>query len=158
MKYSCFLLVFVGPLLMIGCESENSTDPDEKKRFDIELNDNIYYDEEIFDGQKLGIYNDWVAYNISGGFAGDGYSLDFDQLTIQTIGIFKFYRNDSLLNYGKIEIITEDEIGLLIEFVLDSITGTMLFEDMEKYLYLNNDSLHLYGPCCDRYNYHFTEK
>ena len=116
---------------------------------------NHYYNVEIFDSDLKNLYKTWRLTGISGGFSGDGYQEDFDELKIDSIGIFKVYRNDSLFIYGKITIDEYDNRPLLI-FVPDTITGNIRFSDMKKHVNFYGNLLYLNAPCCDRYNYHFT--
>ena len=117
---------------------------------------NHYYEEEIFSDKYLDIYNNWMLTDITGGFSGEGYEADFDYMTIDSIGIFRIYRNDSLFIYGKITIEDQNDDQLLATFDADTLTGDILFDDMQKYVLIDSNSLILYAPCCDRYNYHFT--
>ena len=71
---------------------------------------------------------------IIGGYSGTGYTADFDQLVIEGFGIFKFYRNDSLLVYGKIEIKEQHDSILRISLVQGSSFCNMKFYDMDKYV------------------------
>ena len=117
-----------------------------------------YYQDEIFDGKYLDIYNDWILKNISGGFSGNGYDADFDRMKIDSIGIFRIYRNDSLFIYGKITIVDQSDEELVITFDADTISGGICFFDMYKYIKIVDSALDLNAPCCDRYNYHFTDR
>jgi hypothetical protein len=158
MKTTTHFLYLLCIMIAFSCEKDSSTIPGnhDKQGFDNAINKHQYYNEEIFPGEYIGIYDRWRLDGIGGGFTGGGYSPDFEQLVIEEIGIFKFYRNDSLLAYGKIEIKEQNENGLKVSFLLDSSLSKMDFFDMEKYVYLNDSLLVLYAPCCDRFNYYFT--
>ena len=117
-----------------------------------------YYDEEIFDSEYLDIYNSWELTEITGGLSGAGYEPDFDILEIDSFGIFRVYRNDSLFIYGKITVEEQTLDHLLVSSDADTISGGILFEDMEKYMQLDSDTLILEAPCCDRYTYLFTSE
>jgi photosystem II stability/assembly factor-like uncharacterized protein len=119
------------------------------------LSQNHYYSNEIFPQKYLDIYNRWVLTGISGGFTGQGYKPDFDYMEIEKYGIYKLYRNDSLLHYGKIKIENESSDRLLISFIRDTSIGNISFYDMIKYVTVSDSSLGLGAPCCDRYNYSF---
>lgn len=151
-----FLLI---PLAITTCETNDfpCCDNIEDKAFDISIDPNKYYDEEIFPSAYLSVYDTWHLDNISGGFSGGGYARDFDQLVIQKYGIFKIFRNDSLLLYGRIDIDRQDDNGLLINLTADSVLGNVAFSDMTKYVFLSDSALTLYAPCCDRFNYHFVK-
>jgi photosystem II stability/assembly factor-like uncharacterized protein len=121
------------------------------------ISKNHFYSNEIFDDKYLDLYNTWVLTDISGGFIGSGYEVDYDYLIIDSIGIFKIFSNDSLQIFGKISILnqTEDELLISLESVYN--TNQVSFSDMTKYVMLSDDSLILMAPCCDRFDYHFTK-
>ncbi|MBL4715990.1 MAG: T9SS type A sorting domain-containing protein [Bacteroidia bacterium] len=121
------------------------------------LTQNHYYSNEIISDDYLDIYNKWNLTDISGGISGGGYEPDLDDMEIMKYGIYKLYRNDSLLHFGKIEIEEEDSNSLLINFVKDTGIGNIMFYDMIKYVYVNDSTLTLNSPCCDRFNYHFKK-
>jgi photosystem II stability/assembly factor-like uncharacterized protein len=157
MKSTAHFIIILCIIIVSGCEKDPSSIPDnqDKQGFDIVIDENKYYEKEIFSEEYLRIYDKWRLEEISGGYAGNGYTPDFDELVVEPIGIFKFFRNDSLLNYGKIEIEGWDDYGMQVSFLLDSSSGNMGFYDMEKHVYLRDSALVLYAPCCDRFNYHF---
>lgn len=116
-----------------------------------------YYDFEILDEPNLFIYDKWELFNISGGFAGNGHDLNFDILEFREYGKYGFFRNDSLLEYGKITLAlqTANDLRLKIRFDKDE-NSESFFNDAIKYVeFIGADTLHLIAPCCDRYNYHF---
>ena len=154
MQKSLFItIIFILAGLVTACEKETINVPGE---FD-ELPPNKYFDDEIFSGYDSTIYGTWKIYSISGGFHGGGYEVNFDYLIIKKIGIYGFLRNDSLLEYGRIVPVAQFPVQprLLVNFEQDEYSDSFL-GDHEKYVdFSGNDTLHLYSPCCDRYNYHF---
>ncbi|MGW8316305.1 MAG: T9SS type A sorting domain-containing protein [Bacteroidales bacterium] len=120
------------------------------------LSKNHYYSEEILQSKYLPIYNSWILTRISGGIGGNGYEADFDRLKIDSIGIFKIFRNDSLFIYGKLNVLEQNDEQLFLEFVADTVTGDILFWDMKKYVQVSDHALDLYAPCCDRFGYGFV--
>jgi hypothetical protein len=115
-----------------------------------------YYHAEIFrDGYK-DVYGDWVLKAISGGTTIDGFIPDFERIVIQKIGIYKMFRNDSLLSYGKINIMEDDKHALKISFKPDRGLKNISFYGTEKYLYLREGHLNLFASCCNQHNYHFA--
>jgi len=152
--FTQYLSLFIMTIILFySCEEKK---PDNNTQgFDIDIDENKYYDEEIFTSHYLSIYDKWRLTAITGGLWGIGYTPDFEFLVVQEIGIFKIYRNDSLLVYGSIEIQRTDEYGLLIFFRQDSILGEVAFFDMQKYLDIKDSAMILGAPCCDRFNYHF---
>ena len=150
----CLLLFF-----LLSCKKNLTGQPDDSsnKGFDININSNIYYQTELFSDKYMDLYNEWMIEGCSGGYSGMGYLYNFDRMVIEEIGIFKFYRNDTLLTYGKITIIEQNDSLLFIDLQQDSIFYHMEFFDMEKYVDIENDHLNLNAPCCDRFNYHFIK-
>jgi hypothetical protein len=121
------------------------------------LGQTTYFEEEVFAPSDIKIYGLWQVFDISSGIHGGGYEVNFDYLEIKEFGIYGFVRNETLLEYGKIgpALQTAYEIGLKVDFEMD-VTSNSFFEDREKYVeFSGKDTLHLYSPCCDRYNYHF---
>jgi photosystem II stability/assembly factor-like uncharacterized protein len=146
-------------LIAFGCDKDNATDnlnPDVQGN-DTVLDRNLYYSQEIFQDKYLGIYDKWRLDETSGGYAGGGYDADFDQLVIESFGIFKFFRHDSLLVYGRIEVKEQNDSILRIVFIKGSAFCRMKFFDMDKYVNFHDNSMLLVAPCCDRYNYCFTK-
>lgn len=145
---------------LLSCENEN----DIKFHLD-SINSRKYYSQEIIPDDYQKIYGKWKLKEISGGFSGTGYEPDYDYLEIKSVGIYGFIRNDSLFEYGKIELDTFDEISpdylqlsyLQVRLIPDYYVGPYSYMDTpEKYIDLiGNDSLVLISPCCDRYNYHY---
>ena len=150
MKIRGTILVAIIMTLISGCKNE-----------EIMLNalnsfqETKYYSSEIMPESYNNAYGTWKVENTSGGFSGVGYKKDFDYLLLKKNGIFGVLRNDSLIAYGKM-IVSQDKVGLLCKFDSEKSANIELCYDSEKYIQLiNNDSLVLYAPCCDRYNIHF---
>lgn len=152
--FCLFVILFVA-----GCEKDKAPDPQDQdgQGFDIVLDKDLYYSQEIFQDAYLGIYDNWRLDGIIGGYSGIGYEADFDHLVIEGFGIFKFYRNDSLLIYGKIVIKEQNDSILRISFVQGSAFCNMNFFDMDKYVWFRDSSMILRAPCCDRFSYCFTK-
>lgn len=117
-----------------------------------------YYPNDILNASHSGIYGKWKVYATSGGFAGNGYTADFEYLVLKPNGIFGVLRHDSLMAFGKISINTQTGTELYVDFEADARsynTQINLLQDPEKYIERQGtDSLHLNAPCCDRYDTH----
>ena len=151
------LKIILGLILFIlpGCEKDmgikSYLDPIESDKF---------YSEEIVPRDYQPIYGKWRLSRISGGISGAGYENNFDYLHIKSVGIYGLIRNDSLLEYGKIELDTFDtnytdllQIKLIPYYYIGQ--GPHMYPP-EKYIDLmGNDTMNLNSPCCDMYNYHF---
>ena len=146
------LIIVIFCYLLSGCEKA-----DDKIKFlldDFQIDK--YYTDEIFDDQYLDIYGKWELNSISGGFFGIGYKPNFNFLEIKEFGIYGFIRNDTLLEFGKIQIDEQTTQRLKIIFLPDNAIDNIFFYDSEKYIEIAEmDTLNLNSPCCDRYNYHF---
>ena len=150
-KYIFILLILAG--IFIACDEETIEIPQVLD----EVKSTQYFDTEIFSEQDLKIYGTWKIFDISGGFHGNGYAINFDYLVIKRIGIYGFVKNESLLEYGKIVPAqwNPNDLRLKVDFEKDEQSDSF-FTDTEKYVeYTGNDTLHLSSPCCDRFNYHF---
>ncbi len=127
------------------------------------IDSNKYYSSEIIPTDYLNIYGKWRLFQVSGGFSGTGHEPDYDYLEIKSFGIYGLIKNDTLFEYGKIELANFDtktegylQIKLIPEF-LDGKNPRM--SPSEKYVELvGSDSLNLLSPCCDWYNYHYKKK
>ena len=103
-------------------------------------------------------YGNWQLYKVSGGFTGKGHDLNFDYMELEKENNYRFIKNDTILEFGKVLITNDDEKELLINFVPDK-KSEVFMGDSEKYMVLEgSDTLNLNSPCCDRYNYHFIKE
>jgi hypothetical protein len=141
----------------IGCDKDNMN---VNLHLD-SINSEKYYTSEILLPDYQAIYGKWKLVGVSGGFSGTGYEPDFDYLEIKSIGIYGLVRNDSLFEYGKLELYTFDNQNtdmLQVKFTPEFYKASNPYMvPSEKYIELKNDSLNLNAPCCDMYNYHFTK-
>ncbi len=150
-KSITFILLIVS---LMSCDSEGRISNLDSVKSD------KYYSKEIIPTDFLMVYGKWELFDISGGFSGAGYDIDYDYLEIKRVGIYGLIRNNQLFEYGKIELHKFDDITtdfLQIRLVPDPAMGKNpnMFPP-EKYLELRgNDTLNLYSPCCDLYNYHY---
>lgn len=122
------------------------------------LADDTYYTNDILNAPHTGIYGKWKVFGTSGGFAGTGYTADFEYLVLKANGIFGLLRNDSLMAFGKISINNQTPSELYVDFETDAQshnTAIHILQDPEAYIERQGtDSLHLNAPCCDRFNTH----
>jgi len=148
---------FIGILFLglLGCEKESNV------RFHLDsIDSHKYYSNEIIPTDYQKIYGKWRLYKVSGGFHGTGHEPDYDYLEIKNFGIYGLVRNDTLFEYGKIELDTFDNNTndfLQVRFIPDYYNGLNPYMyPPEKYIDLKGtDSLDLISPCCDMYNYHY---
>jgi hypothetical protein len=136
-------------LLNSACHSDG-------RGFFYHINTDLYYNAEIFKDSYKDVYGEWVLKAISGGATTDGFSPDFERIIIQKIGIFKMFRNDSLLAYGRINIQEDNDHSLKISFMPDRGLKNIPFYGTDKLLYLREDHLNLFASCCNQHNYHFV--
>ncbi len=160
MRNAFILPVLVIPFILNGCDAVDMAPA--KSWLDSAAFEK-YYSEEIIPFDFRGIYGTWQLYGISGGFSGMGYEINFDYLVLKPIGIYGLVRNDSLFEYGSIQIIPplDNSTGMLaIKFLPDYYSDLNPYYDPNgKYVTLKGrDSLNLISPCCDNYNWHFIRK
>ncbi|MCK9291235.1 MAG: hypothetical protein WCR58_06660 [Bacteroidales bacterium] len=155
MKTFSKLMIWLLLLGFLSCKKESNVS------FHLDaINSDKYYSTEIIPTAYQKIYGKWRLYNVSGGIHGTGYDPDFDFLEIKSIGIYGLIRNDSLFEYGKIELHTFDNNTkdfLQLRLISDYYIGLNPYMQFpEKYIYLKGtDSLDLIAPCCDMYDYHY---
>ena len=150
MKHLKLLLMITVLVIFASCDKNKSTSSL------TELGQTNYYKSEIFSEDYSEIYGKWELSSTSGGISGAGCGLSFDYLEIRQYGIYGFIKDDALVEFGKITIDLSDTsgMGLKINFEKDENSGEILY-DKEKHVILDANTLNLYSPCCDRYNYHF---
>ena len=97
---SVSLILLVG---LLSCETE------ENIKFHLNsIDSSTYYSDEIIPDDYKMIYGKWKLYDVSGGLSGGGHDPNYDYLEIKSIGIFGIIKGDSLLEYGKIELLDDD--------------------------------------------------
>ncbi len=128
-------IVIFGALLFIGllsCEKETNNDP------------------------LLDIYGIWELYGVSGGANGGEHELPFDFLEIESDGIYRFIRNDSIIEFGRLKIDEQTNETLLITFEPDANSETFMHDPVKEVILFEKNTLNLDAPCCDGFNYHFN--
>lgn len=154
-----YIILLLMILLFVGCK----TDEIALKALDA-IPETKYYSSDIIPEQQSNIYGVWKVVRTSGGFAGNGYTKDFDYLILKKNGIFGIVRNDSLLTSGKLTLLPDLTMspvnkGIHCKIESEKTVRIELCGDSEKYIRLvNKDSLDLIAPCCDRYNTHLIRK
>ena len=149
-KFSWFFCL----VLVIACSKT-----DFLPRFDAIPADN-YFDADILSDHSE-IYGKWEVIGTSGGFAGTGYPIDFDELHIKPNAIFGIVRNDSLLTTGKIDLVDNQSVDLAINFVPEDDPNELMIQlmyDTEKFVIFQSDSMSLNSFCCDRFDTHLLRK
>ena len=111
-------------LLIISCQKDTTAIVEKGLPKDIDIPEKIYYESEIFSDEFLSIYNKWHLTSYPDPYSN---SFGFQHLLIQPIGIYKIFRNDSLLAYGKIEIM--DSSNAWLNFIPDSVLKENPFPD-----------------------------
>ena len=88
---------------LVACEKESPV-----STYLNTIETHTYYSAEIIPAQYQLMYGKWHLDKISGGIMGSGYQPDYEYLEIKSFGIYGLVRNDSLIEYGKIELNTFD--------------------------------------------------
>ncbi len=116
--------------------------------------ENRYYFSEIFEEDYTDIYGEWELKSVSGGIHGGGHELNFETLEISKIGQYRFIKDGTTIEQGK--IIIEEQNSERLRISLEADPGSEVFMyDSEKFVSLTGtDTLDLNAPCCDRFNYH----
>jgi hypothetical protein len=147
MKTGIGIIVLI--LLIQGCNYDS-------RGFFYHVKNDHYYNTEIFNNSYKEVYGEWILKAVSGELATQGYSPEFERIVIEKIGMFKVFRNDSLLGFGRINVIEEvAEQALKISFSPDRGLTTISFYGTDKFLSLRDNHLNLFASCCQQFNYHF---
>lgn len=158
MKTTKLFIITLISVFALGCKTEEMS----LKPLD-EIPTTKYYSSDILPSQSQLIYGVWKVSSTSGGFSGKGYTKDFDYLLLKRNGIFGIMRNDSLIGYGKLTLLSDMTMSpvykLFCKFDFDKNAAIELYNDSEKYFQLvGKDTLNLIAPCCDRYNIHLIRQ
>ncbi|MEN0003898.1 MAG: hypothetical protein AAF798_07130 [Bacteroidota bacterium] len=148
------LILFISALFLatafLACEKDD-TSPSFPDEFDAIPTDR-YSSTDPFAG--VDVYGTWEVASTFGGFAGQGYSPNFDLLLLKANGIFGLVRNDSLIANGELRRApnewAEDRVLFLAEEQPDEFIE-LLF-DNEKELLVAPDTIHFRSFCCDRFD------
>jgi hypothetical protein len=151
MKRYIYLL---GLIILISCEKDSNNIPDTK-----------YYYQEIMYNDNLKIYGQWIflyTYD-DAGIAGGPGKIDptYDYLEMKKYGIYGMIKDNEVIESGKIEIIKQDSLQLIIK--LDSIKNdsNVFAHNIWSINFQNDDSLILYDAsigCGTYYNVYKREK
>jgi hypothetical protein len=95
----------------------------------------------------------WKLASISGGFSGNGYPANFTHLTLHSDKKYEVRQNGTVISSGTFRLENQDD-KTVIKFRGDNLT----FEHGEKFVVMNNSTLSLNEPCCDRYAYFFQQQ
>lgn len=150
-----FLLLFV---LVVAC-SDESVIPESYLGA---ISSEAYHESEILPDDFQDLYGIWRHTKISGGFAGVEREAPYDYLELKPFGVYGIVRNDSLIEYGKVELFTFDQgdTGMLqVKFTAEFLTDEYSFmSPPEKFIRLTeNRNLDIYSPCCDQFNSHYEK-
>lgn len=154
-SYFSILSLSVGLLSFFGCTNDQ-IEPASQAQFS-SIPENQYYEKDIFLGNATMLYGKWKVIGTSGGFHGGGYQPDFDYLLIKPNAIFGIVRDEELITYGKIKVLTDPDYELLIQFqseVPANEINVEIIADSQKFVQFKGDTLHLNSLCCDRFNTH----
>jgi photosystem II stability/assembly factor-like uncharacterized protein len=103
------------------------------------------------------LYGDWTLRNVSGGWSGGSIAPTFDILSIDQRMRFAVYRNDTLLSRGRIEVVSQNEYDMTVDFKsVDNIFGEGIFNTI-KIVRLTHDTLSLSDNCSDCNSYFFVK-
>ena len=95
----------------------------------------------------------WLLKEISGGFAGTGYTANWTHLIMTNQNRYVLESDGSTVQEGAYELTTEDE-KLIIRFEADT-PDNVPFDEFEKTLSFleDNRKIVLSEPCCDLFTY-----
>lgn len=129
-----------------ACEKEN---PVEEEK---------YYDSEIFLDHNQSLYGKWNLKGNSGGITGAGKQIDARvDLEIEKYGQYRLFHDSALSESGSISIIIQTTDSLVILFEPEDELKISFFDRIEKTVNLEGPDLWLTDPCCDLFQYHFSK-
>jgi len=110
----------------------------------------------VEDNEVHFLVGQWNVLGTSGGFTGNGYVPNFDQLNIDKQAKFELLNWGNSVMIGRIEFVENMEENPIIRFIPDKsnmerILLIPLIED-DKTAILRGDQLFLQSPCCDRFD------
>lgn len=157
-KYLLFSLVVIG---LISCQKDEDKDKDENEIIEAKnlwggISETEYYENEILDNNNIDLYGKWKMEKTDGGLSGMGYEIDFELLEFRKYGLYGIIRNDSLIEYGKIEVKEQSEEKLWVLLHRNE-NSVYIFPEYEIYLELpKEDSLNILSASIDGYNHYFS--
>lgn len=100
----------------------------------------------------------WILEDVTGGIAGTGYEVDFDQLKIGENEDYALMFHDSVLQEGSYDLREEDN-SVIIQFVPNGV-DSIFFDDQDKTIIFSEEDskLTLSDPCCDLFVYAFNRE
>jgi hypothetical protein len=104
-----------------------------------------YYPSEVFPQSFLNLYGNWKYINTTGGLAGAILPPSFDVLEIKSFGIYGIVKNNLLVEYGRIDIVSVDQLNsiLTIKLVPDFRLDAAYTSVSNQLISVSNDILHL---------------
>ncbi|MFT5723721.1 MAG: hypothetical protein ACI9JN_000838 [Bacteroidia bacterium] len=106
-----------------------------------------HYDTEIFKGSLSQLYGFWELTDIGGGIGGGGASIEnnsFDALEIKPYGIYGYYLDNKLIEYGRIEIGSDLEPNALLVYFIPDFNSIQILHPYKKVRYrvsFGNDNI-----------------
>lgn len=100
----------------------------------------------------------WLLTEITGGFAGTGYTASFDHLQIDKGEKYALMIQDAVIQEGTYEWSEESE-NLIIRFI-PNVNDTIAFDNEEKTVVFSqgDKNMTLSDPCCDLFVYTFEKE
>ncbi len=97
----------------------------------------------------------WEVISVSGGFSGNGYTPDFNHLTLKDNGTYRLEMNTQLISSGTFNLYEKEQEDW-ISFSPASTNDQNIFESEDKMIGINTEgNLVMAEPCCDLYQYEF---
>jgi hypothetical protein len=115
-----------------------------------------YYQTEIFNSRNQILYGKWHFNYSSGSIAGGTFDPTYDYLEIVKFGIYGIIKNDSIRQFGRIIINTQDSIETKISFYDENNFCLTSYQPIQRTVtFQGNDTLILWDGMIDGYfNYY----
>lgn len=151
-KLKIIFFIQISIIFLTSCSKDEETILSEL------VDQNRYYNSEIFITQNLIIYGKWDYLYYSGGFTGYRFDPTYDYLEIVKYGIYGTVSNNQIGQIGKVIIVSQDSLQTIIEFDPDDIYGDNIFITQKMVEFRGNDTLILHDMVLDGFNYYFSRK
>jgi hypothetical protein len=146
------ILILIPLVVLISCKNE-----DEISISDM-VNQNRYYDSEIFTNQNLKIYGQWQFLYSYGGFGGWTIDPSYDYIEFVNFGIYGKIHQNQIEELGKIIIVSQDSLNTIIALDPDNIYDSSLYPTELSIEFKENDSLILHEIAADGFSDYFCRK
>lgn len=122
------------------------------------IKSNKYYSEEIIPLEHQTIYGKWQLLRVTGGWGGVELEKKYEYLELKSKGIYSLIRNDSIVEYGKLELAPNNTSRSLALYLRPDYADKRSSYLIIPKFYFNiqgTDTLNMISECCDLNDYQY---